>query len=170
MKSIIIDGRIGANGAEVRQTKTGKTYMKISVANNTFSNGKRETEWFDVFTYEPHMIENLSKYLTKGTYVIVNGVPSAEVKVDKNGRVWLNQYINAYSINLGATSNKDDNNTTANTEMSTYTATTESVVTKPVASPVVENTVPQTYVPEPVPAGNGGYNNDYEADDDDLPF
>jgi single stranded DNA-binding protein len=174
MKSIIIDGRIGANGAEVRQTKTGKSYMKISVANNTFSNGKRETDWYDVFTYDPHLIENLSKYLTKGTYVIVNGVPSEEVKIDKNGRVWLNRYINAYSINLGSSSNKEDNTSTSasSTELSTFTASTDTVISKPSVAPSVdESRVPQSYTPEPVPAGNGnyGYNNDYEMDDD-LPF
>ena len=171
--TIIIDGHIGANGAEVRQTRSGKRYLKFSIANNSTPN-QEKADWYDVICYEPGIIDNLAEYFTKGTHVMVIGNFKADVNVDRNGKVWLNQTITAYSIQFVGGRDRESNATTTVAEnvMSTYTATTESVVTKPVPPSVVENTVPQTYVPEPepVPAGNGGYNSDYEVDDDDLPF
>ena len=161
MKSITFDGRIGANGAEVRQTKGGRPYIRFSVANNSFTNGQEKTEWFDVTCYDQFIIENRTKFLTKGTYVIVQGTPNSEINVDRTGKVWLNQYVNAISIELPSFKRKDDENTGQNYDdavVSTYTGNTSSQ---------------KTYIqePEPSPATTGYMSpsvHDYE--DDDLPF
>ena len=99
MKSITFDGRIGANGAEVRTTKGGKPYVRFSVANNSFVNSQEKTEWFDVTSYDPHVIENRISVLTKGTYVIIGGQLNTEVNV-KDGKVWVNQYVTASTIDV----------------------------------------------------------------------
>ena len=52
MKTIILDGRVGTKGTEVKSTKAGKPYAHFSIANNTFSNGEEKTEWYDVISYE----------------------------------------------------------------------------------------------------------------------
>lgn len=125
MKTITFDGRIGANGAEVRQTKGGRPYVRFSVANNSFSNGQEKTEWLDVTCYDSFIIENRAKYLTKGTYVIISGGLNSEINVDRNGKVWLNQYVTATTIDMPSFKKKDDDNASNEQPVvSTYTAAT----------------------------------------------
>lgn len=160
MKSITFDGRIGANGAEVRTTKGGRPYVKFSVANNSYSNGQEKTEWFDITSYDPFVIENRVKYLTKGTYVIITGTPNTEVNVDRTGKVWLNQYVTANSIDTPAFRKKDDDNVSAqstnttNDNLSVFTGTTQQTVSKPIETPSVAVPIPSTV----------------GVADDDLPF
>ena len=52
MKLISFDGRIGANGVEIKTSKTGSTYATFSVANNSFANGKENTEWFEIAVHQ----------------------------------------------------------------------------------------------------------------------
>lgn len=180
MKTITFDGRIGASGAEVRMTKGGKPYVKFSVANNSFANGAEKTEWYDITSYDPYIIENRVKFLTKGTYVIISGTPNVEVNVDRNGKVWLNQYVTASTIDTPTFKKKDEdstsataNNATVNNSLSTYTGSTLSSTTIP---------KPEIPKPEPAPAvatvGSAPVSsvNESAADamsveiDDDLPF
>lgn len=130
MKLITFDGRIGANGAEVRTTRGGKPYVRFSVANNSFINSQEKTEWFDVTSYDPYIIENRVKSLTKGTYVIIQGELNTETNV-KDNKVWLNQYVTATSINipyLGKKSEDEQNvreikeQISSDEEVSTYSA------------------------------------------------
>lgn len=121
MKKIALDGRIGKD-AERRRTEKGKEYIHFSVANNSYSGGKETTEWFEVSCYDPYVVENRVKYLTKGKYVIINGDINTSVTV-KNGKIYLNQYITANSIDtpsFGSRKEEEDDTT-----VSTYTATTE---------------------------------------------
>jgi single-stranded DNA-binding protein len=182
MKQIQFDGRIGANGAEVRTTKGGKQYVRFSVANNSFANGAEKTEWYDVTSYDPYVIENRVKYLTKGTYVIISGVPNIEVNV-KEGKIWLNQYVTATTIDTPSFKKKDEDGaqTTVaeNAGMSTYTGGTQSQysstsIPKPQPAPatVSAGSMPSAGVmPTPPPPSyeDASVDNDYVADDD-LPF
>lgn len=168
MKTITFDGRIGANGAEVRTTKGGKPYVRFSVANNSFANGAEKTEWFDVTSYDEYIINNRVKYLTKGTYVIVTGNPNIEVNV-RDGKIWLNQYITASTIDTPSFKKKEDEattNTVSETVASTFTGGTESQRFSP------------TPEPEPMPSyassvadnsSTTAYNSS-EIDVDDMPF
>jgi single-stranded DNA-binding protein len=182
MKQIQFDGRIGANGAEVRTTKGGKQYVRFSVANNSFANGAEKTEWYDVTSYDPYVIENRVKYLTKGTYVIISGVPNIEVNV-KEGKIWLNQYVTATTIDTPSFKKKDEDGAqstvTENTSMSTYTGGTQSQysstsIPKPQPAPatVSAGSMPSAGVmptPPPPSYDDAPEDNDYMADDD-LPF
>lgn len=110
-KVLSFDGRVGKDGAEVKQSVTGKQYLRFSVANNTYINGQEKTEWFDVKVFDPFLIENVGKLLTKGKYVSIVGVPQTETNVDKNGRVWVNQYVTAYIVsvpNVGKSGDRED--------------------------------------------------------------
>lgn len=158
MKIIIFDGRIGAKGAEVSATRGGKPFVRFSVANNSYVNGQDKTEWFDVTSYDPFIIENKVNSLTKGTPVQIVGTLNTEVKV-KDGKVWVNQYVTADRIEFNFAGKKDDetqNAATSETTVSTVTGGTPSeamVTTKPTsATPAVEE----------MPMESSG--------DDDLPF
>lgn len=158
------DGRIGASGAEVRTTKGGKPYVRFSVANNSFANGAEKTEWFDVTSYDEYIINNRVKYLTKGTYVIITGNPNIEVNV-RDGKIWLNQYITASTIDTPSFKKKEDDTTASGSSEapSTFTGGTES-----------HQFVPKT---EPAPAYASSVASESSAmaygqavDDDDMPF
>lgn len=136
MKTITFDGRIGASGAEVRTTKGGKPYVRFSVANNSFANGAEKTEWFDITSYDEYIINNRVKYLTKGTYVIITGTPNVEVNV-RDGKVWLNQYVTATTIDTPSFKKKEDDGSVgssapdATPNVSTFTGGTATTVLTP---------------------------------------
>lgn len=99
MKIITLDGRLGRD-AEINQTNTGVKYLRFSMANDTKRQGNTVTEWFDVVVYDENTITKMAQYLTKGSYVIITGEPTASISI-KDGQAYLNQRIRAFSINFG---------------------------------------------------------------------
>lgn len=166
MKIISFDGRVGANGVEVKTTKTGISYATFSVANNSFTNGNEETEWFDVTSFDPNFIEKRAKNITKGTYVIINGQLRTKMNVDRSGKVWINQYVTANTIDTPRFGVKNENvssqNTTNDPVVSTYTGGTPNIVTETAPEYVAHNTPSM----QPVTVGSNGV----EIENDDLPF
>lgn len=179
MKIITFDGRVGANGVEVKTSKNGTVYASFSVANNSFSNGEENTEWFDITVFDPNFIEKRASTITKGTYVIITGHLKSKMNVDKTGKVWINHYVTAVTIDTPRFGVKNDNaaNTATNTTatvhptVSTFTGATNSnrimeTMNTSVAGDTTVKVTPVT-VPTVVPAVAGvGVNNDT----DDLPF
>lgn len=168
MKSFTFDGRIGAKGAEVMKTKSGKPYARFSVANNSFVGGQDKTEWYDVTSYDPYVIENRVQYLTKGTYVIITGNINTEVKVGRDNNLWINHYVTATTIDTPSFKKKDENDdvsaeSNAEPTMSTYTAGTRSDIS------VVKTTEPTIEIPQPELSVVGENNGGFDASDD-LPF
>lgn len=163
MKIIHFDGRIGANGAEIRSTQGGKPYVKFSVANNSFVNGQDKTEWFEVTSYDPHVIENRIKALTKGTYVIVSGQLNTDVKV-KDGKVWINQYVTAVSIDIPYFSKKgEDEQNVQEIKDSISSQESNEPVVSTYTKPAQKAQTPQA--PQPTPTNNGE-----ASEDEELPF
>lgn len=158
------DGRIGASGAEVRTTKGGKPYVRFSVANNSFANGAEKTEWFDVTSYDEYIINNRVKYLTKGTYVIITGNPNIEVNV-RDGKIWLNQYITASTIDTPSFKKKEDDTTASVTSEvpSTFTGGTES-------HQFVSKTEPAPAYASSVASESSAMAYGQVVDNDDMPF
>lgn len=155
MKNIFFDGRIGRDGAEIKTTQGGKKYVKFSVANNSFAGGQEKTEWFEVTSYDPYVIENRAQYLTKGTYVIISGTLKCEVKVGKDNNMYLNYYVTATTIDTPSFKKKDESSETTEQTVSTYTASTQTEKVAPAPKPE-----PQPAVAAMAPQSN----------DDDLPF
>ena len=172
MKNFSFDGRLGKD-AEVLSTKGGKPYVRFSVANNSFSGGVEKTEWIDVTSYDQYVVENRAKYLTKGTYVIVNGDVRFDVSI-KEGKVWKNVYVTAYSIdtpNFGKRDDEAENGAEAvneNAASATQQPAAEPTTYKVKQEKVVEEPALTTGMPmsEPVEAASavGG------DDANDLPF
>lgn len=155
MKNLTFDGRLGAD-AEVKTTKSGKKYVKFSVANNTYSSGDTKTEWFDVSSFDPFIIEKRLNQLKKGRYVIVTGQLEVEANVDENRKLWLNQYVTANSIetpSFGGAKREDAATEEVPSDLSTYTGGT-------LSSAVGMSAADNSYSNE----------NFVSPDDDDLPF
>ena len=160
MRLITIDGRLGGD-AEVVTTKDGKKYVRFTIANNTFSNGQEETEWFDVSCYNPYYVENVDK-LKKGRYVFVCGDIKSKVNVNNN-TVYLNHYVRANSIgNLGGGNGNRNNDSSQQQEeqVSTYTGSTPSFMQER----------PVEAQPTPAPVQEPAYSVSVEGNGDDLPF
>lgn len=176
MKTIILDGRVGTKGTEVKSTKAGKPYAHFSIANNTFSNGEEKTEWYDVISYDPAFIEKRAQYLGKGSYVIVTGSIRTEVKVGQDNKMWVNHYITATNIDTPRLGVKPDNDGQANTQtttptVSTFTGGTASDISR--TSELKEAYVAQVSAqPQPHLAVVGATVGDVTSStsDDDLPF
>lgn len=118
MRQIIFDGRLGKDGAEMRQTKNGKPYARFSVANRTYSNGEEKTEWFDVTWFDPN--EKMVEHMTSGSYVIVTGTIRFEQKIDDKGRMWLNFYVNATNVDWPSLGKRQDNGDNGGHMQDTY--------------------------------------------------
>lgn len=173
MKQITLDGRIGKDGAKILQTAKGKSYIRFSLANDSFINGANKTEWFDITCFDPYLVESKSKFMTQGRYVIVQGVLNSEV-TNKSGTIYLNHYVTANNIEFPSFGGKRDDSNEA--QVSTFTGGTKSAeVVKPQAAPVqesvktqapvsqsVQTPQPQVSVSQASPVG--------WSDGDDLPF
>ena len=161
MKQIVIDGRLGKD-AVLGTTKTGRQYLRFSVANTTYSKNEGEkTEWFDVTTYDDFTIKYRQNVLKKGSYVIVTGTWNSETSV-KDSRVWLNHYVNATDINVPNLGNKKENGIAPKVEM-------PEVTTPSIPSPRIE--VPS--VEERLNSVETAVNANYamvDDSEDDLPF
>lgn len=165
MRIISFDGRLGSD-AEVRTTKGGKPYIRLSVANNIFANGEDRTDWFDVTCYDEFIVDKKAKYLTKGTYVIVTGNVTTEVK-PSNGKLWVNHYVTATTIDLprfGRNQNNEDSaQRDSEPEVSVYTGRTAETMVEPVI-PVMPAAAPAVSSP------SSTYEEPNFSNDDDLPF
>ena len=108
--------------------------------------------------------------------MIISGVPNIEVNV-KEGKIWLNQYVTATTIDTPSFKKKDEDGAqstvAANVGVSTYTGGTQSQYSststpkpQPAQATVGVGSMPSAGVmPTPSPAS-------YDAPmaDDDLPF
>lgn len=180
MKIIMIDGRLGRD-AEISNSKQGKKYIRFSVANNVFVNGKEETEWYDVTSFDDFIINVRSKILTKGTYVMISGTPSETIYTRRDGTEEISRRILADRVELLTASKKDLENGDAQATPApekTYAPRTAQTATAP--SPVhpqndgitgINIPSPSAPVQSPQPVGmNFDYGSGPTDDDDDLPF
>lgn len=157
----IVDGRIGAKGAEVCQTKGGKPFIKFSLANDAFIGGVQKTIWYDVTCYDQFIIDNKAERLKKGTPVQVVGTLVTDANVGKDNKIWINNNLTAIKIEIiafggGETSGRTEDN---KDEMpSTYTGGTKS-----------EKIVKNQHEDETV-VTTGKFSMTNEAQDDELPF
>ena len=88
MNTIVLVGRIGIIGDLETVTFSGGSFNKVkfSVADNTFSKGKKETTWFNC-EVSGKQSENFLKTCTKGTLVSVTGSMSS-YKSEKNQQTY----------------------------------------------------------------------------------
>ena len=158
MKIITFDGRLGRD-ATVHTAKNGRQFISFTVANNSYSGGQQRVDWFDVVCYDPYVIENSTKYLTKGTFVIITGTINSTINVRGND-MFINHNVNAINIDrprFGRPQGEEQAKE-AEPQVSVYTASTSTYKAEAPSAPVS--------VPTPAPA-YVNYSNDSS---DDLPF
>lgn len=96
LNHVIIGGTVGRD-PEVKTTSTGKTVATFSIACDT---GKdKESDWFDVTAWE-QQAEVVSKYVSKGSSVVISGRLSQNKWEDKDGNKRSRVMITVNNINL----------------------------------------------------------------------
>ena len=164
MRTITIDGRLGRD-AEIKTTPSGVKYVRFSVANTSYVEGKDETIWFDVTSFDTHVIERQIEYLKKGKAVYVSGPLNVKVK-SVNGNNYVNYYIRANSIelsNIGRKSDTDVASTTDKAQQFSTMASTAMTMTN------MTNFSEPTPAPQTVSATySASFGSD--TDDEELPF
>lgn len=184
MKQIIFDGRLGKD-AEVKTTANGRTYIHFVVANNSYPKGQEVTEWFDVYSFDPFVIESKSKVLKKGYYVLVQGSLDVKTSVGNDGKIYINQRVNASVIDVPNMGSRNDNGqtqgqvqanvqqapVTPQTQMTTMPRPTQATVQIESAQPVMQQApVQQPQYQAPIPQVQPAQVPVNSLDDDDLPF
>lgn len=83
LNRLCLIGRLGKD-AELAETKTGKRYMKFSLATNR-SRGPsgEETDWHNVIVWNEKLVEHLHPYLTKGKQIYVEGTATTYKKSEE---------------------------------------------------------------------------------------
>lgn len=85
---MIIVGRLGRD-LEIKTTKTGKLYAKLSIATNknrkVGDNYEEETTWHNVVTFQERLVKMLDGKLSKGDIVYVEGTLSIGEYTDNDG-------------------------------------------------------------------------------------
>lgn len=152
MKNLTIDGRLGRD-AELKTTSGGTQCITFSLANTVYERGAEKTEWWDVTSFDPFIINNKKDLLKKGSYVCVVGDFRSDFRV-KDGNVYQNLYLTASNIYFPSLGRK--NSGTSQEE----TVTTN--VPKRDDSAAAKNSVAEC--PPPV------FENSSDGGDDDLPF
>ncbi len=104
VNKVILVGRLGKD-AEVKTLNSGKPVMNFSVATSetwTDKDGKKQekTEWHNCVTMNERMTDAISKYLTKGTQVYIEGKLQTRKWEDKNGET---RYTTEIMIGPGGT-------------------------------------------------------------------
>lgn len=129
MRTIIFDGRLGRD-AEVAETKGGKKYVRFSVASNLYRAGSETTDWIDVTSYDPVVIEKRAQYFKQGTYVIVTGEVAFEVSA-KQDKIWKNIYVTANNIDTPSLGKKSENAEGSSAETQVQSAQAKTIQTAP---------------------------------------
>lgn len=86
LNSLSIEGRLG-NDPKIGETYDGRKYASMSVATNEVGmNGSKRTQWINVMTSSPDLVEH-AKTLKKGFEVKIEGmVKTSEYRTRENGQ------------------------------------------------------------------------------------
>ena len=165
MRTITIDGRLGKD-VDVQTSKNGRQYARLRVANTEFIEGKDDTAWYDVISFDDRVISSMKPYLTKGVGVYVSGQLTSKINIS-DGKPYINNYIKAFTIEFPTINSKksENNNGSSNPFVSEN------------ASSTYKPTIETTYVPQvetvAVGATSGGFEASFTSstqEDDELPF
>ena len=73
LNKVTVIGRL-SQAPVAGDTRTGKRYMKLSVATNQGYGDKKKTVWWNVIVWNSNIVENLESKLTKGMQIYVEGM------------------------------------------------------------------------------------------------
>ncbi len=106
MKKITVTGNVGKD-PEVRYAPNGDIFTVFSLAVTSGSKGKKKIDWFEV-NCNGKTAEVVSKHVRKGTRLLIEGTPSINAWVSRDGKLMGVIRIFASFIELISAKPQDD--------------------------------------------------------------
>ena len=106
MNIIVIDGNLGSDPQTI-QTSTGTSMCYFNLANNSGYGDKKKTNWMQIKCFGK-TADNVLKYLSKGSTVLVRGEISRDSYTAKDGTKKESTSVNAQEVQFVKTSKKEE--------------------------------------------------------------
>lgn len=107
MKKIIVTGNVGRD-PETRYAPSGESFVTFSFAVTTGSKANQKTDWLEI-SCNGKTAEVVQNYVRKGTKLLVEGTPSANAYINKEGKPVATLRIAASSIEfIGSRERSED--------------------------------------------------------------
>jgi len=81
LNRVCLIGRLGKD-AELKDSSSGKQYMKFSLATNRMKGREEVTDWHNVTVWNEKLVEHLHPYLVKGKQIYLEGLATSWRKDD----------------------------------------------------------------------------------------
>lgn len=110
-QKITIVGNVGNNATTQVINERNVLNISVGVSKNwTNSSGEKQssTTWFSVSKWSDKSFDNLAKYITKGTMVLITGEVSAKTYQNQQNQTLAQLQINADEIKLLGSSQKQE--------------------------------------------------------------
>lgn len=106
MKKIFVTGNVGRD-PETRYAPSGESFTTFSLAVTTGPKDNQKTDWLEI-SCNGKTAENVQKYVRKGTKLLVDGTPSANAYLNKDGKPVATLRVSASNIEfIGSKSDGD---------------------------------------------------------------
>ena len=84
MITIQVLGNVGGQ-PEIKQSDSGKSYARLSIASNKVVKGEKTTTWANVTVFDEFKVAIIEKYVNQGDKLFVEGEVQARGYTDKSG-------------------------------------------------------------------------------------
>ena len=81
LNRVCLIGRLGKDD-ELKDSSSGKQYMKFSLATNRMKGREEMTDWHNVTVWNEKLVEHLHPYLVKGKQIYLEGLATSWRKDD----------------------------------------------------------------------------------------
>lgn len=96
MKKIIVTGNVGRD-PETRYAPSGESFVTFSFAVTSGTKANPKTDWLEI-SCNGKTAEVVQNYVRKGTKLLVEGVPSANAYINKEGKPVATLRVSASTI------------------------------------------------------------------------
>lgn len=96
MKKIFVTGNVGRD-PEVRYAPSGESFVNFSLAVTTGPKNNQKTDWLEIGC-NGKTAEVVQQYVVKGTRLLIEGTPSANAYLNKDGKPVATLRVSATNI------------------------------------------------------------------------
>ncbi len=134
MKKIFVTGNVGRD-PESRYAPSGESFVTFSLAVTTGSKDNQKTDWLEI-SCNGRTAETVQKWVRKGTKLLVEGTPSANAYVNKEGKAVATLRVSASNIEfIGSREKTEDASHDGSSYDSSYDSAAPAYDNQPVAKP-----------------------------------
>lgn len=112
MKKIIITGQVGRD-PELRYAPSSESFVTFSLAVTTGSKNNQKTDWLEI-SCNGKNAEVVQAYVRKGTKLLIEGTPSANAYINKEGKPVATLRVTASNIEFIGSKQEDSESNNSN--------------------------------------------------------